>query len=347
MVSRASTHMNSKDHRRGDSLSLIRIINAKPHFKMPNGRCIDKLTGHIVFWHYARQFYSRPFVEWDNIAQPDCLSTDGIKPNEGTAQQSELCANCPNDQPGIDIDGRPGRSCRKQIRLYFLLEDQEMPRIINVGPFRLNNRDALPRWLTNITNQGGHGASRTVKVRLGLHTQQYDRFVASILDIETINVLDPTIECDKLDLARLDKLYKRFATRYKTQIACNTPSSEYWLKRADQLWRTLIVRSGCCAYCGKTSELEAHHLVSRINAITRHTIENGLCLCRFHHLYCPQVSPHQAPQAFARWLRVAMPDKHQWLREHERKRVVSPADYRKAFYVLLQLKEEQTTATTL
>jgi hypothetical protein len=211
------------------------------------------------------------------------------------------------------------------------MDNDPMPCIIKVGPFRLNRRDGLLQWLTNATNQGGDNGYRIFKSRFALHTQIYDQVSVSILDIETVRVLNRGIEADVLLLATLNKLYKSFHRKYQHRIDQNTPDSEYWQKKTDRLWRTLITRAGCCAYCGTTMHLEAHHLISRINSLTRHKVECGLCLCRYHHLYSSTISPHRHPKEFTKWLKKNMPEKYWWLQKNRHLRTCTKIDFKDAY----------------
>lgn len=324
----------SKDLPIGAALPMLQIMHETPRFQTSSGIIIKEFTGHIAFWHHARQFYAKSVVGDGKVPAPDCASSDRIAPDEGTNRQSELCATCLKNQYGSDIHGGPGKGCRRQIRLYVLMDNDQIPCIIKVGPFRLNTRDALLRWLTNAANQGGEGAYRALKAQFKLLTQTYDHISVPILDIETVRALDPNIKADAQLLATLDTLYKRFCRSYQHRIAVNTPSSAYWQKKADRLWRNMITKTGFCVYCGTTIHLEAHHLISRINGLTRHKVECGICLCRYHHLYCPKISPHRQPKEFAKWLRKNMPEKYRWFQEHKQLEYQVAADYKEAFLAI-------------
>jgi hypothetical protein len=317
----------------GAALPRLRIMRETPTFQTSSGKYIEEFTGHIIFWHHAKEFHLRPVVG-EQTPEPDCASSDTIRSDEGENRQSELCATCSRNQNGSDIHGGPGKGCRRQIRLYILMDDDLVPCIIKVGPFRLNRRDGLLRWLTFASHPGGEGSYRTSKARFTLHTQKYDHVPASILDVETVRRLDPGVKADSQLQARLDELYRRFHRKYHDRIAMNTPGSEYWRKKADRLWRDVVAKTGSCAYCGTRIYLEAHHLISRINSPTRHEVECGLCLCRYHHLYCPEISPHRQPAAFARWLKKNVPDKYRWFQEHKGLPHQYEADYREAFLAL-------------
>jgi hypothetical protein len=330
----------SKDLPFGAALPTLRIMRETPRFRTSKGKIIREFTGHIAFWHHAKEFHLRPAVG-EEVPEPDCASYNRIKPDEGNNRQGELCATCPKNQNGSDILGGPRKGCLRQIRLYVLRDDEQIPCIIKVGPWRLNPRDGLLRWLTFASHPGSEGVYRTSKARLTLHTQKYDHGPASILDLETVRRLDPGVKADAQLLTTLDKLYKSLYRNYHGRIALNTPDSEYWQTKADRLWRNMTIKTGSCAYCGATTHLQAHHLISRSNSLTRHKVECGLCLCRYHHLYCRQISPHQQPEEFIKWLKKNVPDKYRWFQEHEQLEYQFTADYKEAFLALSQKDKSQ------
>ena len=59
------------------------------------------------------------------------------------------------------------------------------------------------------------------------------------------------------------------------------------LKQCDKLWSEKIKeRAGRkCEVCGNTKYVQAHHIIPRTNYALRHDLENGVALCRKHHLY--------------------------------------------------------------
>lgn len=82
---------------------------------------------------------------------------------------------------------------------------------------------------------------------------------------------------------------------------------------ADRLW-SVAVRSDWnwkCAVCG-SGPCDAHHLIPRMNQATRYCLRNGIALCRRHHQFCPELSPHQNAAGWLRWLSEAHPLRHQW-----------------------------------
>ena len=116
--------------------------------------------------------------------------------------------------------------------------------------------------------------------------------------------------------------------------ARDNPFSSYWRQKADQRWSQVIRQQGYCAVCGRRGNLEAHHLIGRSHFATRHRVECGLCLCRHHHRFCNQISPHLAPKAFEAWLQKAFPERDQWVQHHKTRWIVEKVDYRQAYYAL-------------
>lgn len=57
-------------------------------------------------------------------------------------------------------------------------------------------------------------------------------------------------------------------------------------KLADMEWAILVKlhAHGLCEWCGKPAQ-DAHHMVSRRHAATRHLPENGVALCKGCHLH--------------------------------------------------------------
>ena len=131
-IMRGIMHL-SHDSSIGAALPTLRILHTTPRFQTAGGKNIIKFIGHIAFWHHARQFYARPVVGEDKVPEPDCASSDGIKPDEGANRQCELCEMCLMNQYGSDIQGGPGKGCRRQIRLYILMDNYQIPCILKVG----------------------------------------------------------------------------------------------------------------------------------------------------------------------------------------------------------------------
>ena len=73
--------------------------------------------------------------------------------------------------------------------------------------------------------------------------------------------------------------------------------------KLDRLWSELVrERDGCCMYCGRTESLDAHHIIGRANRSTRWDLENGITLCKKHHVFSNEFSAHGTPVKFTHWL---------------------------------------------
>lgn len=72
----------------------------------------------------------------------------------------------------------------------------------------------------------------------------------------------------------------------------------------DNIWAELVKwkADGQCEYCGKTTNLNSHHLFSRSNHRLRWDLENGVCLCVSHHVL-GLISAHKAPLEFAEFMK--------------------------------------------
>lgn len=116
----------------------------------------------------------------------------------------------------------------------------------------------------------------------------------------------------------------------------DNPRSKYWRNKADELWGLVIheIYKTCAVGKDCSGRVEAHHLISRSNGATRHSIENGIGLCSKHHKFCSNLSAHKAPLAFSEWLMEHDPDKWEWCSRNKWK-AVKP-DYRVAYGLLLE-----------
>lgn len=76
-------------------------------------------------------------------------------------------------------------------------------------------------------------------------------------------------------------------------------------KMCDDLWAQVVKkRAGYkCEKdrCNKTTNLQAHHIISRQVWSLRHDLENGICLCIGHHFLFP-TSAHKDAVGFGKWI---------------------------------------------
>lgn len=116
----------------------------------------------------------------------------------------------------------------------------------------------------------------------------------------------------------------------KLQKSKDNPKSGYWKKRADKLWGQVIhqIYRSCPVDDDCAGVMQAHHLISRANTATRHSVENGIGLCSKHHVFSNTLSAHGAPLAFAEWLKKYRPDQWDWCSENKYK--IQKPDYREA-----------------
>lgn len=116
--------------------------------------------------------------------------------------------------------------------------------------------------------------------------------------------------------------------------------SDYWKKKADGLWGRIIhyLFDGCAINGDCAGNLEAHHLITRSNKVTRHDIRNGIKLCSRHHKYCQKLSAHGAPFAFVEWMQENRPEQSQWVSENKFR--VGSYNYREAYESLQAWCEE-------
>ena len=75
------------------------------------------------------------------------------------------------------------------------------------------------------------------------------------------------------------------------------------INKADIAWsRAVKIRAKeKCEVCGKTTPLNSHHYIGRVNRTTRWDIRNGVCLCVAHHKFQRQ-SAHEDPHQFEQWM---------------------------------------------
>lgn len=214
-------------------LPQIKILRETPVFETPEGEMAKEITGYIIYWHHANQFYERKFGEGEE-GPPTCASPDGIKPDcsgEGMTRQCECCRDCEKNKYGSAEEGR-GKACQNTIRLYFLVESSVIPCVLKASPASLSNKESLMRWLTNAPNivskatDGKTTKYQIAKVKFTLHTKEFadSGFSASVLDLETIAVLDPDDKEQMGTIARLGKLYQTFMTEYLGRITKDVSS---------------------------------------------------------------------------------------------------------------------------
>ena len=121
--------------------------------------------------------------------------------------------------------------------------------------------------------------------------------------------------------------------RSKLQVKKDNVRSTYHKKRAMMMWgKVLHAQFDSCLICGRSDgQLQAHHLLSRAKVMTRNDLDNGVILCSYHHLRCPELSPHAGAIGFTEFLRENHPEKIEYVMKNKNKtgKVDYLADYEK------------------
>ena len=75
-------------------------------------------------------------------------------------------------------------------------------------------------------------------------------------------------------------------------------------KKLDKLWSQSVKNraNNKCEYCGRTDNLDAHHLNNRVIYSLRWDLENGVCLCKDHHRFNRKFAAHNTPSLFEDWI---------------------------------------------
>ena len=107
--------------------------------------------------------------------------------------------------------------------------------------------------------------------------------------------------------------------------------------KCDTLYSQIIRLVGKCEFCSKTSYLQSHHVIGRINYILRWDLRNGICLCSGCHML-NKFSAHQDPLGFMEWFKSYRPEDYEYLRIRKNEiRTFTVLDYEEIYQ---ELKEE-------
>lgn len=114
------------------------------------------------------------------------------------------------------------------------------------------------------------------------------------------------------------KVCKNKFTRYRSQVKkrgagfcsveCRHQGRMNAVPTDDQiltLWSKVIKMydDNKCAYCGKTTYLNSHHIFSRSNRSLRYDLNNGITLCSGCHVLSSVFSAHKTPVEFVEWIK--------------------------------------------
>jgi hypothetical protein len=203
-------------------LPIAKIVREKPVFELPDGSLVKELIGNILFYTNANVFYAAKYGEGESVL-PDCFSSNGIAPDGGEHKLPGPCAACPNNKFGSNEDGT-GKACANTLRMYILLQGDILPTLLSAPPSSMGKKDSLIKWLISAPNTAakacGSPAYQLIRVKLSLVTKRFESgFDASILQLETLNVLDMKVPEQMAEIKRLGSLTKQFKALYVNRIA--------------------------------------------------------------------------------------------------------------------------------
>ena len=129
----------------------------------------------------------------------------------------------------------------------------------------------------------------------------------------------------------------------------NVPAKGRLRDMADRLWSKAVIGDWGhkCAVCWGQSKLNAHHLIPRQHVAYRYDLLNGICLCSYHHQWCPDLSPHQNAAGWVAWLDMHHPSRATWYRWADIKKHTEQVTANAAFFCgaireLSQYVDEET-----
>jgi hypothetical protein len=86
------------------------------------------------------------------------------------------------------------------------------------------------------------------------------------------------------------------------------------IKKLDKIWSEKIRSKGKCELCGKSDNLNSHHIIGRRNFSLRWSVPNGVCLCSGCHVF-NRLSAHQDPLYFHQRLTELRPKDIEYIQE--------------------------------
>ena len=86
---------------------------------------VKELIGIVVAWRETRAFWPVPMEQSDGSSAPDCHSLDA---RTGIGRPGGDCSKCEFARFGSGANGGP--ACKRTLELFFLIEDDALPRII-------------------------------------------------------------------------------------------------------------------------------------------------------------------------------------------------------------------------
>ena len=200
----------------------IKILREVAQFEMPSGNLVKETIGNILHWHNANQYWITSFDDRgpDDSPMPNCLSSDGIAPDdidsEGYAKQCNNCKECNMNQYGSATNG-DGKACQNTIRMYVLLDGEVVPCLLKAPPSSLGKKESLMPFLTNIPNictkEGT--AYQCLRIKFSLYKKEFGSGMsASLIKMELESIVE-----DQAEIKKLADVTKTFREAYLGKVA--------------------------------------------------------------------------------------------------------------------------------
>ena len=108
-------------------------------------------------------------------------------------------------------------------------------------------------------------------------------------------------------------MMRRQSKKTRQRTNKNVPAKGRLRDMADRLWSRAVASDwNCrCAVC-RRGNCDAHHVIPRQHETTRYDLRNGIALCKQHHQFDADISPHQNAAGWLQWLSARWPQLHQW-----------------------------------
>lgn len=200
----------------------IKIMRESAQYELPSGEYTKEMTGHILHWHHANQFWATAFEDRgpDTSPMPNCLSSDGLFPDDldhdGYQKQCSNCKECPMNQYGSAHNGE-GKACQNTIRLYVIADGEVVPCLLKAPPSSLGKKESLMRFLTSIPNvcEKNKTAYQCVRVKFSLYKKDFSSGMsASLIKPEMVGIVT-----DEAEIKKLAGITREFRQAYLGKVA--------------------------------------------------------------------------------------------------------------------------------
>jgi len=223
------------------SFNNYSIMRESAQFAIGEDDYAKTLTGHILYKHCAKQYYTTEF-DPSNPSAPDCYSTNGIKPADNceAVQCEGLCCSCKWSQYGTADKGE-GKACKDTIRFLFMPEGSVLPVTIIAPPTSLSKKGPLQSWLNSVMNDVAKAFTAIgktnrnggpivdywwAKVELSLEKKTFDGGEASILKIKTLDVVTPETDEGIIAARAIHQARQSFKDVYINELTAHVEATD-------------------------------------------------------------------------------------------------------------------------